>query len=350
MRHLGQLVTVLFIYSLVLACSTGGQVVRVIDVADEEQIEGINQAELERLAKIKATEQQGMNGLGLKNIISDTPSYNVVDYLVARPDANNPAARDYTVGGYDVLGITVYEEQDLSRQEVRVSADGYISFPLINRVHVGGLTTSEIEELIANRLAEGQFLLEAHVAVMVSEYRSKQFMILGPIKMPGSYPLKAQERVVDAISRAGGIISELAGSDLMIIRTENPDTELERRLAIHINLQALLDQGDQLSNLLIEDRDLLYVSTAERFYIIGQVQQPGSFLYIEKDLTLVEAISMAGGFTKIAARNRTRIVRMENNKEIIIEVKVDAITKSGKKGLDVHILPGDIIIVPESFF
>lgn len=351
MRNVLQPVLFILLCCLIAACSTGGDVVRVIDVSDEEAtLEGLDQAELDRLARIKAEEQDTANGHGLKKIISSTPSYNVVDYLMVRPDANNAAARDYTVGGYDVLDVTVYEEQDLSREGVRVSADGYISFPLINRVQVGGLTTSEIETLISNRLAEGQFLLEAHVSVMVSDYRSKQFMALGPVKVPGSYPLKANERVLDAISRAGGIISDLAGSELMIIRTEHPDTDKESKLVIRVNLQSLLDQGDQMSNLLLEDRDLLYVSRAEHFYIIGQVKQPGSFLYLEKDITLVEAISMAGGFTKIAARNRTRIVRVEDGVEKIIEVKVDAITKSGKKGHDVRILPGDVIIVPESFF
>ena len=58
----------------------------------------------------------------------------------------------------------------------------------------------------------------------------------------------------------------------------------------------------------------------------------------------------AGGFTQIAARNRTRIIRMENGEERIIEIRVDAITSDGKKGQDVRILPGDVIVVPESFF
>ena len=348
MRHLCLLVLAIACLSLAAACSTGGEVVRVIDVAGEEKIEGLDPDALEQLAEIKAGDET--NGLGLKKIIKTTPSFDVPGYLVARPDANSAAARDYTVGGYDVLDITVYEEQDLSRQGVPVSADGYISFPLIHRVQVGGLTTSEIEQKIALRLAEGQFLLDAHVSVLVSDYRSKQFMALGPVKIPGSYPLKASERVLDAISRAGGIISEEAGSDLLIIRTENRDTDQESRVIIHVNLQSLLNQGDALSNLLIEDRDVLYVSQAEHFYIIGQVKNPGSLIYPEKDITLVEAISMAGGFTKIAARNRTRIVRVENGEEKIIEVKVDAITKSGKKAFDVRILPGDVIIVPESFF
>ena len=352
MQYPCQLILALLLCGALLAGCAGGEVVRVIDVADEQRIEGLDPAELERLEEIKAEKQgrSGTNGIGLQKIIHSTPSYNVTEYLLAHPEANDAAAREYTVGKYDALDITVYEEQDLSRQGVRVSGDGFISFPLINRVQVAGLTTSDIETRIANRLAEGQFLLDAHVSVVVSDYRSKQFMALGPVKLPGSYPLEANERVLDAISRAGGISADLAGSELMIIRTQNLDTDQESKLVIHVNLQALLNQGDQMSNLLIEDRDLIYVSRAEHFYIIGQVQQPGSFLYLEKEITLVEAISMAGGFTNIAARNKTRIVRVEDSVEKIIEVKVDAITKSGKKGQDVKILPGDVIIVPESFF
>ena len=59
---------------------------------------------------------------------------------------------------------------------------------------------------------------------------------------------------------------------------------------------------------------------------------------------------MAGGFTLIAARNKTRIIRVENGVEKIIQVKVDAITGAGKKIQDVVIRPDDIIFVPESFF
>ena len=355
MRNVFLLIICISLCTLMEACSTGGDVVCVIDVAEKDGSQGLDQEERDRLAKIKEAEQGESNGHGLNNVIKATPSYNVLEYLSLRPDANNPATKGYTVGGYDVLNINVYEEADLSRQGVCVSAEGYISFPLINRVAVDGLSASEIATRISNRLAEGQFLIDAHVSVTVSDYKSKQFMVLGPVRLPGSYPLKADERVLDALSRAGGIgsggiRSDEAGSKLMIIRTEQPNTANERKLVVRIILQALLDQGDPLSNLLLEDGDVLYISKAERFYIIGQVKKPGSFFHVDKHTTLVEAISMAGGFTTIAARNRTRIVRVENGREKIIKVKVDAIIKSGKKGQDVEILPGDVIIVPESFF
>ena len=62
------------------------------------------------------------------------------------------------------------------------------------------------------------------------------------------------------------------------------------------------------------------------------------------------AIGNAGGFTNIASRKKTRIIRVENGVEKIITVNVDAITSAGRKIQDVRIKPADIIIVPESFF
>ncbi len=136
----------------------------------------------------------------------------------------------------------------------------------------------------------------------------------------------------------------------MIIRTLNPDTAQEQRIVVNIDLQALLQSGDQISNIVMVDKDVLFIPAADLFYIIGQVKKTGSYPLPENELTLVEAISMAGGFTPIAARNRTRIIRVENGLEKIIEVKVDAITAAGRKIQDVTIRPNDIIVVPESFF
>ena len=83
---------------------------------------------------------------------------------------------------------------------------------------------------------------------------------------------------------------------------------------------------------------------------MGQVKNPGSYTFTKKDINIVEAVSMAGGFTPIASRNETRIVRNENGIEKIYEVRVDAITKGGKINQAVFVKPNDLIIVPESFF
>lgn len=348
MKRLYSMVGVLVFSCVFVACG-GGQVVQVTTVSGD-RFAGLSKKERARLEEIQAAKREQRDSDGLNGVIRETPNYTVVEYLTLHPDANNAVAQNYVVGGYDVLDITVYEEEDLSRREIRVSANGDITFPLIGRLRVDGLGPLEIETLISQKLAEGGFILDAHVSVTIREFKSKTFMVLGSVKVPGSYPLQARERVLDAMSRAGGIDFEQGGKEGMIIRTENPNTLDEKKIVIRIELTGLLKGGDQLSNLLLADKDLLYIPKAGFLYIIGEVQKPGSYPYLEKEITIVEAISKAGGFTPIAARNKTRIIRVEDGVEKIITVNVDAITKSGRKGQDVLIVPGDVIVVPESFF
>lgn len=345
------LILSLALFPFITACGgvAGGDVVNVTTVKDNAH-KGLDKEALAKLQEIKKTRKKQAIDPGLRNVIEATPHFSASEYLVQNPGAKDAAKIDYTVGGHDVLNIIVYEEKDLSREAVRVSGEGYISFPLIGRIKVDGLTTSEIENLISLKLAEEKYLLDAHVSVMVTGFNSKRFLVLGAVKTPGSYSLEAQERVLDAISRAEGIVSDQAGKKGMIIRTENPGTEKERKLIIDLDLQGLLKGRDQVSNLYLADKDVIFVPKAEHFYIIGQVKSPGSYPLTDREITLVEAISMAEGFTPIASRNKTRIIRIEDGVEKIIQIKVDAITDAGKKIQDVLIQPNDIIVIPESFF
>ena len=333
-----------------MGCASGGDVVTVRTVSRADMRSGLGDSAIRQLEEIKKSSQAQNQPDDLTQVIQKTPSYSVEEYLSLHAADKRTGLGDYRVGGLDVLDITVYEEASLSLKAVRISRDGYISFPLIGRLKVGDLTISEVENLIAKTLAEGKYLREAHVSVIVAEYKSKQFMVLGALKTPGTYPLTAQERVLDAISRAGGIDFEKGGTRGMIIRTEQAGTPQERKVVIRIDLPGLLKGGNQVSNLLLADKDHLYIPAAEPFFIIGQVAKPGTYLYRENEITIVEAISMAGGFTRIASRNRTRIVRMEDGVEKIIEVRVDQITDSGKKTQDIIIKPGDVIVIPESIF
>ncbi len=334
---------------LFAGCVTpGGDVVRVITV-EETRESVLKEEEKARLEEIrKETAAAGIDE-DLDRVLKHTPQLSVSEYLARYPESAS-RGKDYSVGGYDVLSILVYEEADLTRDAVRVSGDGYISFPLIGRLDVDGLTTSEIEKLIANKLAEGQYLLDAHVAVMVKAFESKRYLVLGSVEEPGSYSLRAQERLLDAISRAGGLVREKRSKRATLIRTIRPETPQESKVAINVDLDALMKHGDQYANIFLTDRDTVYIAPPDFFYIMGEVNQPGSFMLPEDDISLVEAIGMAGGFTKIADRNKTRIIRVENSREKVIEVKVDAITKGGKKIQDVPIKAGDVIVVPESFF
>jgi len=86
-------------------------------------------------------------------------------------------------------------------------------------------------------------------------------------------------------------------------------------------------------------------------YILGQVKKPSSIeIPPEKPLTVLEAITSVGGFTDIANTSKVRILRMENGKQKTLDVDVTQITKQGNKALDIALVPGDVVFVPQSMF
>ncbi|MDR4507444.1 MAG: polysaccharide export protein [Candidatus Brocadiaceae bacterium] len=267
---------------------------------------------------------------------------------------------DYVIGGKDVLYITVYDEPELSYdpstgRSIRVSIDGKISLPLLGIVEVSGLTAFQLEKKLARLFSEG-YLINPHVSVIVGEYHSKEVFVLGAVHKPGVYPLLGNENTLEILSMAGGVITgeagPLASNDLIIIRkkglqsTSPADNNIEY---IRLDLQKILREGDISLNIAIQDQDTLYIPMAESVFVFGEVKTPGAIKFLEKDITVIEAISIAGGLTPIAAPNRTRIVRMEDGVEKIIHVNVKRIIK-GEKGRDVILKPGDIVMVPETFF
>jgi len=86
-------------------------------------------------------------------------------------------------------------------------------------------------------------------------------------------------------------------------------------------------------------------------YVLGQVKKPSSInIPPEKAMTLLEAITSAGGFTDIAAISKVKILRMEQGQQRSFEVDVSQITKEGNKQLDISLKPGDVVFVPQSLF
>jgi polysaccharide export outer membrane protein len=89
----------------------------------------------------------------------------------------------------------------------------------------------------------------------------------------------------------------------------------------------------------------------EKVFVMGFVNKPGEYeLFKDRPTTMLEAITMAGGFKEGAAQNGTKVIRVENGEEVTIPIKVTDITNRGDKAKDIPVKPGDIIVVPESFF
>ncbi len=92
---------------------------------------------------------------------------------------------------------------------------------------------------------------------------------------------------------------------------------------------------------------LVKEQTSKKVHIIGQVTKPGTFTYTPS-MSVVEAITIAGGFTPLAAKNDTTITRNEQGKKTIVRAPVADIGEG--KAKNVYLKPGDIISVPERIF
>jgi polysaccharide export outer membrane protein len=113
------------------------------------------------------------------------------------------AVGDYLIGPQDKLRIRVFEVKDLSFDEEEVDANGQIQLPLIGKVLVGGKTTIQVQDEIAQRLGE-KYLQSPQVSVSVAESASLKVTVEGEVKNPGVYQMKGRTTLMQAIAMAGG--------------------------------------------------------------------------------------------------------------------------------------------------
>ena len=125
-------------------------------------------------------------------------------------------ATDYRVGPQDLLSISVFGVQELTK-DVRVNSNGQISLPLIGGVMAGGRTIPELEAELATKYSAG-YLQKPQVSVFVKEFTSQRVTLEGAITRPGIYPITGKTTLLQAIALAGGIddkTADLGGIVLM---------------------------------------------------------------------------------------------------------------------------------------
>jgi polysaccharide biosynthesis/export protein len=252
------------------------------------------------------------------------------------PPAGISGAEDYVLGKEDIVKITVYGHPDLTTV-TQVSGDGLINLPLIGVVQVSGLTSSQVSQKVREILADG-YIVDPKVSVFIEEYRSKKAIIMGQVSKPGVYSLSGNTTLLELLSKAGGLTQE-SGDKAIVRRKAAAVAPGKQENIITIDLKRLLEEGDTTSDIVLMDGDSVYVARSEVFYITGEVKKPDAFKF-EEGMTVIKAVTMAGGFTDKAAPGRVKIIRKIQGKEKIIE----------KAEMEEPVRSDDIIVVPESFF
>ena len=242
-------------------------------------------------------------------------------------------------GRNDQLKITVFDEPDLSNI-YRVDSDGFITFPMINKVSAVGITPAELQDRIKTMLAAG-YIKNPQVRVEVEGYKSQSVIVSGEVRSPGKVPMTGTMTLIEALAAAGSPTSS-ASNEVSISRqkrnaagavADENDVDI-----IRVNLK-LLQLGQAGRDIQLQDGDLINVPKAQTFYIIGQVRNPGSLVW-EPGMTVQQAIALAGGLTERGSDRRIKADRFGPDGKVK-EVNVN---------LEDKVQPNDTIKIPAKIF
>jgi polysaccharide export outer membrane protein len=170
---------------------------------------------------------------------------------LAAPPISVPVASDYVIGPEDVLQVSIWKNEAMSRT-LPVRPDGKISLPLLHDITAAGLTPLQLRDKIAAALAE--FMPNPEVSVSVMEVKSYRVSVLGEVLRPGVLQLKAPTTVLEALALAGGFKDFASPSKIVIFRKDGAGQT--QRLRFNYN-RAVGSAGEE--NISLKSGDVVVV-------------------------------------------------------------------------------------------
>lgn len=269
------------------------------------------------------------------------------------PDTIRP---NYVLGPNDQVLVRAPEAEEIDNRPFRIDGDGNINLPLVGRIHAAGMSLQELEADLVKRLRE--FIRDPQVFVTVVQFRSEPVFFVGLFSRPGIYPLQGNRTLMEMLGSVGNILPN-ADRRIKITRHEeygpiplpNAIVDPEKKIStVEISLGSLRENISPAENILLQPYDVISVGRAEMVYVNGEVGRVGGIELGERDsISIAQVLTQAGGFGRDSKREKVRILRpvLGTNRRYPIEIDAKALFEG--KGIDVPLLPGDIVYVPRSY-
>ena len=262
---------------------------------------------------------------------------------------------NYVLGPDDQITIQVLDAEEISNKPVRITMTGNLRVPTIGTIKAAGLTVEQLEAEITSRLK--QYIHDPEVVVSVAEFRSQPVSVFGAVRTPGVHQLQGRKDLIEILSLAGGL-AEDAGYSVKITRDiqwgriplSNAQDDATGKFSVaEVSLKAMTDATNPAENITICPHDVISVPRAEMIYVTGQVHKPGGYVLRDREtLSVLKALSLAGGLDRTASPQNARILRPSsshsNRNEIAVDLKKILIGKSD----DVPLQAEDILFIPEN--
>ncbi len=270
-------------------------------------------------------------------------------------DSHPSSLAGYVLGADDQISIRIVQAPELVDKPVRIGLDGNIDLPFAGRVKAAGLTLEELRKEIVKRFAD--VVLEPEIFLSIEDYRSQPVSIFGSVTTPGVHQIRGRKTLVEALSMAGGLRQD-SGNMVTItrrleygrigIRGETENLETGFRTA-RVDVGALMEGRNPEDNVFIQPNDVISVPRARMLYVLGEVPKAGGFVLGERDqMSVLEALSLAGGMTNLASPKRAKILRASGAETGRTEIGVDIRKIVEGKDRDQQLKAQDILFIPSS--
>jgi len=224
---------------------------------------------------------------------------------------------------------------------LKVGPKGQIELPYLGSIVVGGLTPSEAAAYLRDALKERGILVDPQVSVALMDSPTRVITMIGEVMRPSPIPAFVQLRLLDAISACGGF-TPLASHTITVRRRGSPDP-------IMVELGVDPKMANE-SNIPLMAGDTVIVPKVGNVFVVGEVKTAEAFpLSTNTPITVMRAISMAGGLKYSAALSKARIIRTTADNQHV-EIRFDLKKLMNGKQQDIALVSDDVLFIPANTF
>ena len=242
------------------------------------------------------------------------------------PNLNMATPENYQVGPGDELLVEVWGATEGNFKQ-KVDAEGNIFLNGVGRIHVAGLSFSEVKAKINSFLKriysgisapDGSYA-KIYTGVTITQVRTVKVNIIGEVMVPGTYSLSSLSTVLNALYACGGPSESGSFREISLVRGG-------KKIA-NFDIYDFLINGSEKGNLGLQDQDVIIVPPYKnRVWVEGQVKRKGFYEMLNSE-TLANLVSFFGGFTSDAFTNTLVLERIKEAKREVKEIDFSEISK-----------------------
>ena len=209
------------------------------------------------------------------------------EYRLSKYDVLNIIIIGFSDGAFSSTNSTSYETSDTigqtrtsnSLNDIVIGPDGYVNLPYAGTVKLAGLTISEANVLLKQKL--GEYIKIPSMAVMVKQYGPRKVYVMGEVTKQGIYSLSSEYmNVFAALSSAGGITKRGRPKHIAVVRMVDGKMQMQE-----VNFDRFIEKQDGSQNASLQDGDMVYVPRSNKINIAEDIMPIVNTFAVYRSLT-----------------------------------------------------------------